>query len=192
MCVENNEILTENEWLRKMVNDRLETQDENGHFTDDVKECVFELLKHNVSYSNSPPVINAVLRLGKLQAKELPSKTTIHRWNLQRLLMAQKKLCEELPAQRNMGFLSNETSKYGQKDEGFHVSDPSGHICVLGVYDIMPKAGCDVSQTFKSILEDIENRAEDTKDEYAKKILLNISCSISDHASTHIKFNMSF
>jgi hypothetical protein len=60
-------------------------------------------------------------------------------WNIQRLVFAQKQLIEILPEQHHLGLLSDETSKFGRKYEGFHVSDPEGRLYVLGMRDIVAK-----------------------------------------------------
>ena len=144
------------------------------------------MLNHNVSYGHVGPVINAVLKLGKLQASDVPSNSTINQWNIMRMIMAQKQLVEELPSQSGMGLLSDETSKFGQKFEGYHTSDAEGRMRVLSLRDIVSKSGQDVLSTFKTILSDIEDQSG-TADETAKKTLLNITCTMSDRAATQIK-----
>ena len=59
---------------------------------------------------------------------------------------------------------------------------------VLGLRDIASKSGQDVLNNLKVILQDIQEVSE-TADETAQKILLNTSCTMSDRASTQIKFN---
>ena len=48
--------------------------------------------------------------------------------NIQRLVLAQKQLSETLTTKSNMYLLSDETSKYGKKIGGFHVSDDEGSV----------------------------------------------------------------
>ena len=59
---------------------------------------------------------------------------------------------------------------------------------VLGLRDISSKSGQDVLNTLKLILQDIEEVSVHSDDE-AKKILLNISSTMSDRASTQIRYN---
>ena len=67
---------------------------------------------HDLGYSSE---IEAVLKLGKLKASDIPSKSTVNDWNIMSLVMAQNQLREELPSQCNLGLLSDETSKSGSK-----------------------------------------------------------------------------
>ena len=48
-----------------------------------------------------------------------------------RLVIAQKQLAEELLNQKNLGLFRDETSKYGQKYKGYHVSTSEGKLRVL-------------------------------------------------------------
>ena len=77
------------------------------------------------------------------KASDLPSKSTVNDWNIMRLVMAQQQLSEELPQKENMGLLSGQTSKSGQKFEGFHTCDSAGHMYVLCLCDITSKSGQD-------------------------------------------------
>ena len=47
--------------------------------------------------------------------------------------VCQKKLAEELPHSSHLGLLSDKTSVYGEKFEGFHVANETGKVlCLLG------------------------------------------------------------
>ena len=164
------------------------TKNDNGHFTDELKECVFALLTHNVSTSQVSCVIEDVLKLAGLVARDLPCISTIQDWNIMRLLVSQQQLGEVLPQEQHLGLPSDETSKFGQKFEGFHASDPDGRVYVLGMRDIVSKSGQDCLNTFKQILCDIDDDSHGS-DEVARKILVKISSTMSDRASTQIKFN---
>ena len=131
--------VTENEWLREMVQSDMTTKNDNGHYTDELKECVFALLTHNVSTSQVSRVIADVLKLAGLVALDLPCISTIQDWNIMRLLVSQKQLGDVLPQEQHLGLLSDETSKFGQKFEGFHASDPDGRVYILGMRDIVSK-----------------------------------------------------
>ena len=166
---EKNYLVAENEWLREMIKDKLPTTDDIGQYTTEVQECVFALLNHNVPFSQVGPVIEAVSKLGGLKASDIPSKSTINDWNLiMRLIMAQTQLAEELPSQSYLGLLSDEPSKSGHKNEGYHISDSQGKVKVLGLRDIASKSGQDVLNTLKVILQDIQEVSE-TADENSKK-----------------------
>ena len=164
------------------------TKNDNGHFTDELKECVFALLTHNVSTSQVSRVIEDVLKLAGLVARDLLCISTIQDWNIMRLLVSQQQLGEVLPQEQHLGLPSDETSTFGQKFEGFHASDPDGRVYVLGMRDIVSKSGQDCLNTFKQILCDIDDDSH-RSDEVARKILVKISSTMSDRASTQIKFN---
>ena len=185
---ETKDTLDENNWLREMVQEEVTTKFPNGQYTDDMKECVMSLLTHNVPTGQVSAVISAVMKLACRKASDLPSKSTVNDWNVMRLILAQKQIGEILPSQSNLGLLSDETSKFGKKVEGFHASDSDGRLYVLGLREITTKSGQDTLSTFQQILRDIDDVSHNATD-VAKKILVNITCTMSDRASTQIKFN---
>ena len=139
----------ENEWLREMVQNDLVTKDNGGNFTVQMKDCVCQLLSCNVSTGQIPPVVESVLKLASKKATDLPCKTTINDWNVMRRSISQQQLAEEMPQKTHMALLSDETSKYGQKFEGFHAADESGRMYVLGLRNIASKSGKDVLSTLQ-------------------------------------------
>ena len=85
--------------------------------------------------------------------------------------------------------MNDETSKLGKKFEGFHLSDKQGKLWVLGLRNIITKGATDTMTTFNEILSDISDASQFSDRESSKKILLNIVATMSDRASTQIKFN---
>ena len=150
------DVIAENDWLREMIKDEVKSKDDAGVYTQEMKECVFSLLNHNVPTGQIPAVIESVLKLAG-KTTEVPSKSSINDWNIMRLILAQRQLAEEVPQKSNLGLLSDETSKFGRKFEGFHLSDAEGRFYVLGLRDITSKSGQDVLNTFKQILCDIDD-----------------------------------
>jgi len=53
--------------------------------------------------------------------------------NVERLILAQKQLSEVIPDQENLTLYADETSKFGIKYSGYHVSDQEGNMYVLGI-----------------------------------------------------------
>ncbi len=98
-------------------------------------------------------------------------------------------MAEQIPEKDNLGLLSDETSKFGKKFEGFHASDSQGNIYVLGLRDIASKAGQDVLSTFQQILRDIDLISDQAEFQVSQRILYNITSTMSDRASTQLKFN---
>ena len=70
--------VTENEWLGEMVQSDMTTKNDNGHYTDKLKECVFALLTHNVSTSQISRGTEDFLKF----ALDLPCISTIQDWNI--------------------------------------------------------------------------------------------------------------
>ncbi|WAQ97233.1 hypothetical protein MAR_029923 [Mya arenaria] len=180
----------ENYYLRCLVNDSVQTYDEDGRkFTPELQQCVYELLNFNVSFSNVSPVIQSVLAFVKIKPNRLPSKATINNMSIQRLALSQRHIAEQLRHQENTCILSDETNKFGTKYEGIHATDENGNYWVLGVREISTKAGKDVLQTLQQILGDIDVVSELSENPASIQILKNISSTMSDRASTQIKFN---
>ena len=52
-----NDTVDENDWLREMVEEKLITTDNAGRYTVEMKQCVCQLLNHNVPTGQIAPVI---------------------------------------------------------------------------------------------------------------------------------------
>lgn len=85
--------------------------------------------------------------------------------------------------------LSDETSKDGQKFEGFHAVDKTGKTWVLGLRKMATKSGQSALDTFTEIVSDIEDSFSKTDCKISDQILMNISSTMSDRAATQKKFN---
>lgn len=96
-------------------------------YTPELQTCVHTLLSNHVSTTRVGPVIEACLKLvGKIPDR-LPSVTTINSMNIQRLILAQKQLSEEISQKE-----TDETSKFGTKFEVYAIRDSEGNPYVLG------------------------------------------------------------
>ncbi|XP_060574411.1 uncharacterized protein LOC132732081 [Ruditapes philippinarum] len=178
------------EWLSQMCEQTIITfNDDLRAYTPEMQQCVYSLLQHNVSTTKIPLVIRDVLKLAKMDASHLPSKSTCNNMNIQRLHLAQQQIAEDLPAKMNTCLLSDETSKFGQKYEGFHAVDDSGRIWVLGLRQMATKSGQSALDTFKEILSDIDDSFSEAGSHVSEKILMNINATMSDRAATQKKFN---
>ena len=122
-------------------------------------------------------------------ANRTPLVSTIHNMNLQRLALSQKQLSEILLQHEAITLYTDETSKYGNKIEGYHISDKESKFYTLGFRDLVTKGGSDTLETFKEILKDIDNKSARTENEVSRQILTNTHATMSDSASTEIKFN---
>ena len=109
--------------------------------------------------------------------------------NVQRLILAQKQLGEEYVCKNNNSLLSDETTKFGLKFEGFHAADDSSRMWVLGVRQMVTKSGQNTLDVLNQILRDIDEVCASTDNTLSKTILMNIVSTMSDRAATQIKFN---
>lgn len=103
--------------------------------------------------------------------------------------MHKPKIAEKLTQDDSFCLLSDETSKFGKKYEGFHVSDTNGQLWVLGLRNMVTKSGKDTLKTLQGILGDIDEVSEMEDKLTRKQILLNITSTMSDRAATQLKFN---
>lgn len=176
----------ENDTLKDEVIHTFDTDKKT--FTPTIQKCVYTLQEHHVASKHVSPVIEAVLKMAGKKATRLPSISTVHNMNLQRLALSQKQLGDVLPKQEKTCLLSDETSKFGNKTCGYHIRNSEGKYYVLGLRDLVTKSGQDTLDALKGILQDIDKRCQDTASETSKHILGNIYNTMSDSASTEIKF----
>lgn len=129
----------ENEYLRLLINDNINRDiqlfDENKMlYSEQTQECIYELLNNNVTTSRVSPVIETLLKLAGVKANKLPSISTVNNMNVQRLMLSHAHVSNTIAKEDEpCCLLSDETSKYGQKLEGFHLSDSHGKTWVLGL-----------------------------------------------------------
>lgn len=142
----------------------------------------------NVSAQNVGPVIDSVLKMSGESCDKLPARTTILNMNVERLILAQKQLGEVIPDKTNLTLYTDETSKYGIKYSGYHVSDQDGSMYVLDMRQLETKSAQNTMNVFQEIREDIQEKTWEANST-AKKILLKITATMSDRASTEKKFN---
>ncbi|WAQ99781.1 hypothetical protein MAR_024154 [Mya arenaria] len=129
----------------KLFDLRMKTRDsaENGKYSCELRTCIYSLLGLYIAASNVSSVRNTVLNLVGKTVEKLPSRTTILNMNIERLVLSQKQLNETLPNKDNMTLYTDETTKFGTKYSGYHVSDTEGNTYVLGMREIVTKSGSD-------------------------------------------------
>lgn len=188
-----NDSMAENEWLKEIVeNDRetIQCYDEvEKKYTCEVRECIYQLLSLSVSSRNVSPVIETVLSMVKKVPNKLPARSTILDMNIERLLISQTQLSQDVSEKKNTALYTDETTKFGTKYTGYHLSDQEGRMYVLGLRELETKSASDTLATFQEILKDIEDRYKVDDNIVSKNFLVNIVATMSDRASTEIKFN---
>ena len=185
------DLQTNCDYLENVINDIdksnriLNVYDEKSRrYSTELKTCIYELLQYNVSASKIPSVITCVLNLIKITPNQLPSKSTILDFNLQRLCLAQKQIAEVFSKEKNTTLLTDETSKFGNKFMGYEAADSTGNLWVLGLRDIETKSSEDTLKVFKEILSDINDIGDRANDEISRDILKHICATLSDRAAT--------
>ena len=162
---------------------------EKNCFKSEFRMLVYTLLQEHVGLDHINPVINAVLGYVNKTTDRLPCEKTIRTMNIERLHLSQTQLAEDLVEKKNTTLYSDETSKHGEKYMGFHASDTEKRFYVLGLRDLATKSAEDTFNSFKTVLEDIEKTQKNTKNETAKKLLANITNTMSDRAATELKWH---
>ena len=133
----------------------------DGKFSGELRECIYSLLSnYYVSVHCVPEVIRSVLKLVGIPCDNLrlPSRSTVLNMNVERLIVCQTQLNENMPSKENLTLYSDETSKYGVKYCGYHVSDESGDMYVLGLRQLETKSAQNTLNAFEDILKDIEGQ----------------------------------
>ena len=187
------ELRSENKAMKEKIgevdNDIIQTfNHEKRCFNTAVTRCVYDLLDNHVAITKVTSCITSVIsNLTGKTCERLPSKSTVENMNIQRVCVAQQQLATELPTKSDTTLYSDETSKYGEKVMGYHLSDNDKRYYTLGLRDIATKSANDTLSTFKELLHDLDDVQEET--DAGKKILTNIKNTMSDRAATELKWH---
>lgn len=158
-------------------------------YTTELQTCVHTLLSYYVSTTRIGPVIEACLKIVGKVPDILPSTTTVNNMNVQRLIISQKQLSEEISKKENTTIETDETSKFGTEFGVYAVRDYTGNLYVLGLRELVTKSGKDTLDTFKEILFDLDQRYYDAKNLASQNTLYHIRNTMSDRAATEMKFH---
>ncbi|WAR12743.1 SPIN3-like protein [Mya arenaria] len=170
--------IEERDWLADIVN-----ESDTVTFFESLRASIIMNYENNVT-----PAIESVLKLVGKKCEKLSARSTILNMNVERLVLSQKQLSEVIPNKSNLTLYTDETSKFGVKYSGYHVSDEEGTMFVLGMRQLETKSAQYTLNVFQNILADIEERSEEAN-HTAKNILLKILATMSDRASTEFFFN---
>ena len=133
--------------------------------------------------------MKTVLKLAGREPTRVRSKSTVLAMSIQRLSLAQTQLAQELSEKEHTCLMTDETTKAGKKYMGYEASDSEGKLWVLGLREICTKSTEHTLSTFKEILADIDYRSNKSQTKKSKLLLQHIVATMSDRASTEIKFN---
>lgn len=163
---------------------------EDGAYTSDTRQCVWELLGLHVAQEKIPATIEAVLKLAKANCCRIPKASTVRNIADEMLAVSQSQLTDVLPS-TSLCLQSDETPKYGECYETFIVDTDDHNSYLLGMRHMVDKSAQSTLDTFKDILEDISTTCQSIKqsDNVGYKILANIHSTMSDRAKTEHKFH---
>lgn len=165
---------------------------EGGKYTDDVRACVYELLALNVGVRNVRTIIQCVLKnMAHKSVGRLPSHGLTCQMIVESLTVAQAQLGEELLKSDYLTLQTDGTTKYGDHFATYDVNfSQDEQPFTLGLRHVFSGSAIDTLDTFKEILEDINNVQKAIgKDAVSSEIVAKIKNTMSDRHSAEKKFN---
>lgn len=181
-----------NEAIESILTEEITTF-EDGKYTNDVRACIYELLSLNVGVRNIPRIIRSVLEnIMHKSVQRLPSYGLTCQMILESLTIAQAQLGEKLSETDGHCTLQTDgTTKYGQHFATYDVTNPEDSITYnLGIRHIFSGSSQDTLETFKEILDDIDNVQQALgKDPVSAEIISKIKNTMSDRHSAEKLFN---
>ena len=166
---------------------------EGGKYTDDIRTCVYELLSLNVGVRNVAPIIRCVLKnIAHKSVSRLPSHGLTCQMILESLTVAQAQLGEKLSDTLEYNTLqTNGTTKFGDHYATYDVKTAGdGNAFTLGLRHVFSGSAVDTLETFKEILDDIDNVQKSIgEDAVSAKIVSKIKNTMSNRHSAEKRFN---
>ncbi|XP_024117792.1 uncharacterized protein LOC112139279, partial [Oryzias melastigma] len=179
--------------IKELESDSVQLCDETGAYLPKVNKCVWDILDCNVAHSQVAPVMKATFQLCKKTCNSLPCESTVRNMDKQRLLVAQKQLCD-IQDKMNTSLQTDETPKYGEKYCAYVLDDEEKNSYLLGMRHMSDKSALTTLETFQEILEDLNYsctlaQKSEKSEAPGHKLLCNIASTMSDRAATEVKFN---
>ena len=138
-------------------------------------------------------VIREVSKLCDKVPNSVPSATAVNRIVDSKLTISHKQLDKVLEGKEHTTLYTDETRKYGKCIQTYVLTDETQTSYILGLREMFNKSGQSTLDTFKDILNDINDhcyQAEKNSDMHVGyQILANIRDTMSDRASTEKTFN---
>ena len=82
-------------------------------------------------------------------------------------------VAEHLCHEKDLTLMTNETTKCGEKYMGYHISDKTQRHWVIGLRDLATKSAKDTINTFKQIIDDLDDICKGQNDSNAGKQLFS-------------------
>ena len=166
---------------------------EGGKYTDDVRACVYELLSLNVGVRNVRSIIQSVLNnIAHKSVGRLPSHGLTCQMIIESLTAAQAQLGQELlKSDCPLTIQTDGTTKHGDHFATYDISTSKDEQpYTLGLRHIFSGSAMDTMDTFKEILQDIDNVQKAIgKDAVSSEMVAKIKNTMSDRHSAEKKFN---
>ena len=104
--------------------------------------------------------------------------------NVERGILAQRQIAEELAQEENATLETDESSKYGKQYRAYALRTSEGNPYVLGLRDRLTKSGQDTLDTLKEVLWDIDKFYYSGTNEASQNLLFHLRNTMSDRAAT--------
>ena len=158
----------------------------DGKYTDEVRQCCFDLLSMNVGVWNIQPVIKAVLALAKKSCEELPSIGLLSKMLVELKAVSSVHAAEELLKDdvSDHTLHSDGTTKFGRKFQSYQIGTTDKTLSI-GLVDMRSGTAEQTMDIFKQVLTDIErvvHKVDQVEQDTAKRILSKIKNTMSDRS----------
>ena len=163
----------------------------DGKYTDEVRQCCFDLLSMNVGVWNVRPVMKSVLALAGKQVEDLPSIGLLSKMFVELKAVSSVHICQEVLDEQvsDHTLHSDGTTKFGRKFQSYQVAT-SKQTFSVGLIDMKSGTAEHTFDMFKQSLQDIEELGSKLDHENAsKKILSKITNTMSDRSIVQKNFN---
>ncbi len=151
--------------------------------------CVHKLLESNVSTTKMSSVIEAVLDLVNVSVDhELPSDTCYRKMNIQRGIISQMQVLDQLSKEDDLTVATDEAMHYNRKYATFNAITSDDTTYVMGLRDLLTKSGKDTLDSFMQIMFDFDKLKGDEINPVSRAIVVKIRNIMTDRASSEKKF----
>ncbi|CAO4368775.1 unnamed protein product [Caenorhabditis nigoni] len=162
---------------------------EGKSYSNKTFETVIRLKSLGVADEKVGEVMEVVGNLVGVTFETLPSPSTCRNFALSSLYLGRshvkRRLDDFLERDDSLCLASDETTKGTAKLQAFGIHSPDGNFTCLGVQPVAEKS----AQTAFNALEHLIKQLPDVPSDFFKKLLVKITCTMSDSARTEIKFN---
>ena len=188
-----NKIAQVEEDIDEIINESIQTKNEDGSYSHKVRLCVMELVGLEVAVEKVSPVIQSVLRhiLGKsLDRSDLPNPSTAQAIVDEGHYIAKTFISEKLNKAENWGLGRDGTTRKKQKIVDTSITLDSGDVISLGFNRVYKENAISINNVTKSHLKELGKLhanmvKEETEDEatFVARSLEKLSYTMSDRAS---------